>query len=118
VTTPPSWWPGSGTRTKRWRFASASIRSRVAGLPVGTLATLPWRRDDAVVYGPGIVDMKGGNLIALEVAARMRKPRPHAVAEPHPPGNDLHRCPRHREVAGGERHHYWPRVADPFAEAP
>ncbi|MEH3144763.1 MAG: M20/M25/M40 family metallo-hydrolase [Methylobacterium frigidaeris] len=41
--------------------------------PVGTLATLPWRRDGEVVYGPGIVDMKGGNLIAFEaVRALMR----------------------------------------------
>jgi len=39
--------------------------------PVGTLANgLPWRRDGARCYGPGIFDMKGGNYIALE-ALRM-----------------------------------------------
>jgi len=34
--------------------------------PVGTLDVLPWRRDDARCYGPGICDMKGGNFLALE----------------------------------------------------
>jgi glutamate carboxypeptidase len=34
--------------------------------PVGTLGVLPWRRDDARCYGPGICDMKGGNFLALE----------------------------------------------------
>jgi glutamate carboxypeptidase len=34
--------------------------------PVGTLASLPWRRDGERCYGPGIFDMKGGNFIALE----------------------------------------------------
>jgi glutamate carboxypeptidase len=38
--------------------------------PVGTLASLPWRRDGERCYGPGIFDMKGGNFIALE-ALRM-----------------------------------------------
>ena len=33
--------------------------------PVGTLKTLPWRVDGDRCYGPGICDMKGGNLIAL-----------------------------------------------------
>jgi glutamate carboxypeptidase len=34
--------------------------------PVGTLARLPWRREGGRVYGPGILDMKGGNFLALE----------------------------------------------------
>jgi len=34
--------------------------------PVGTLAALPWRRDGARCWGPGIYDMKGGNYLALE----------------------------------------------------
>ncbi|MFD0936507.1 M20/M25/M40 family metallo-hydrolase, partial [Methylobacterium trifolii] len=33
--------------------------------PVGTLAALPWRVEDGRAYGPGILDMKGGNLLAL-----------------------------------------------------
>lgn len=34
--------------------------------PVGTLRALPWRREESRVYGPGILDMKGGNLLAFE----------------------------------------------------
>ncbi|MEA2758503.1 MAG: glutamate carboxypeptidase [Methylobacteriaceae bacterium] len=34
--------------------------------PIGTLQKLPWRRDGSRCYGPGILDMKGGNFIALE----------------------------------------------------
>lgn len=34
--------------------------------PVGTLEVLPWRREGGRVHGPGILDMKGGNLLALE----------------------------------------------------
>ena len=33
--------------------------------PVGTLGSLPWRIEGNRVFGPGILDMKGGNLIAL-----------------------------------------------------
>ncbi len=33
--------------------------------PVGTLASLPWRIEGGRAYGPGILDMKGGNVIAL-----------------------------------------------------
>ena len=39
--------------------------------PVGTLAKLPFRRHGAVCYGPGIVDMKGGNYIALEAVRQL-----------------------------------------------
>jgi glutamate carboxypeptidase len=34
--------------------------------PVGTLAKLPFRQDGGRCYGPGILDMKGGNFLALE----------------------------------------------------
>jgi glutamate carboxypeptidase len=34
--------------------------------PVGTLGVLPFRRDGGRCWGPGIMDMKGGNYIALE----------------------------------------------------
>ncbi|HEX8168618.1 MAG TPA: M20/M25/M40 family metallo-hydrolase [Beijerinckiaceae bacterium] len=34
--------------------------------PVGTLESLPWRRDGERAYGPGIYDMKGGNYLVLE----------------------------------------------------
>lgn len=39
--------------------------------PVGTLATLSWRRDGNRVYGPGVFDMKGGNFIAVEAIRQM-----------------------------------------------
>jgi glutamate carboxypeptidase len=39
--------------------------------PVGTLAKLPFRREGAVCFGPGIVDMKGGNYIALEAIRQL-----------------------------------------------
>jgi glutamate carboxypeptidase len=34
--------------------------------PIGTLKSLPWRRDGERAYGPGIYDMKGGNYLVLE----------------------------------------------------
>lgn len=41
--------------------------------PVGTLAALPWRVEGERCYGPGILDMKGGNFIALEAVKALRK---------------------------------------------
>ncbi|RJL12558.1 M20/M25/M40 family metallo-hydrolase [Paracoccus siganidrum] len=34
--------------------------------PVGTLEKLPFRVEDRLAYGPGIMDMKGGNYVMLE----------------------------------------------------
>jgi glutamate carboxypeptidase len=34
--------------------------------PVGTLGVLQWRREGERCYGPGILDMKGGNFLVLE----------------------------------------------------
>lgn len=34
--------------------------------PVGTLATMPLHRDGDLMFGPGVLDMKGGVVIALE----------------------------------------------------
>jgi glutamate carboxypeptidase len=39
--------------------------------PVGTLEQLPWRRDGSRCYGPGILDMKGGNFLALEALRQL-----------------------------------------------
>jgi len=39
--------------------------------PLGTLAKLPFRRDGALCFGPGIVDMKGGNFLALEAIRQL-----------------------------------------------
>ncbi|WP_458759912.1 M20/M25/M40 family metallo-hydrolase [Afipia sp. TerB] len=41
--------------------------------PVGTLKALPWRRDGDKCYGPGIMDMKGGNFAALEALRQLQK---------------------------------------------
>jgi len=41
--------------------------------PVGTLAALPWRRDGGRVYGPGTMDMKGGNLLVLEALRHLAR---------------------------------------------
>jgi glutamate carboxypeptidase len=41
--------------------------------PVGTLAALPFRRDGAICYGPGIADMKGGNFLSLEAIRQLRR---------------------------------------------
>ncbi len=39
--------------------------------PAGTFEV--WREDEAWVYGPGVCDMKGGNVVALEALAAIRK---------------------------------------------
>ncbi len=41
--------------------------------PIGTLAELPWRETDGRCYGPGILDMKGGNFLALEALRHLAK---------------------------------------------
>jgi glutamate carboxypeptidase len=41
--------------------------------PVGTLAALPWRREDGRVYGPGIQDMKSGVLLYVEALAMLAR---------------------------------------------
>ncbi len=41
--------------------------------PVGTLQSLPWRREDGRCWGPGICDMKGGNYLALDAIRVLRR---------------------------------------------
>jgi len=41
--------------------------------PVGTLAKLPWRRGGGRCHGPGILDMKGGNYLALEALRQLAR---------------------------------------------
>ncbi|MGE3992089.1 M20/M25/M40 family metallo-hydrolase [Pseudorhodoplanes sp.] len=52
--------------------------------PVGTLKKLPWRREGDKCYGPGALDMKGGNYLALQAihhlqAAKAPTPLPVTV---------------------------------------
>lgn len=39
--------------------------------PIGTLAQLPFRRDGNLCYGPGIMDMKGGNYVYLDALRKL-----------------------------------------------
>ena len=41
--------------------------------PLGTKARLPVRREGAHAWGPGILDMKGGNYLALEAIAQLAR---------------------------------------------
>ena len=43
--------------------------------PIGTLAKLPFRRDGRRAWGPGILDMKGGNYLALEAIRQLGRAR-------------------------------------------
>ena len=52
--------------------------------PVGTLGKLPFRREGDVCYGPGLMDMKGGNYVYLDalrklLAAGVETPLPVTV---------------------------------------
>jgi glutamate carboxypeptidase len=39
--------------------------------PIGTLDTLPFRREVDICYGPGIMDMKGGNYVYLDALRKI-----------------------------------------------
>lgn len=41
--------------------------------PVGTIEKLRWRREDNKCFGPGILDMKGGNYLALEAVRQLTR---------------------------------------------
>lgn len=41
--------------------------------PVGTLETLPFRREGSKAFGPGIQDMKGGNYAAIEAIRQLAR---------------------------------------------
>lgn len=52
--------------------------------PLGTLTKLPFRREGAICYGPGLMDMKGGNYVYLDalrklLAAGIETPLPVTV---------------------------------------
>ncbi len=41
--------------------------------PMGTLAKMPWREADGKLWGPGVVDMKAGVVMALEAIAVLKE---------------------------------------------
>jgi glutamate carboxypeptidase len=41
--------------------------------PMGTLNLMPWREQDGLCHGPGILDMKGGIVIALAALEALRR---------------------------------------------
>lgn len=41
--------------------------------PIGTLAKMPWREADRKLYGPGVLDMKAGVVMALEALAALKE---------------------------------------------
>ena len=41
--------------------------------PLGTLAQMPWREVDGLCHGPGILDMKGGIVVALAAIGALQK---------------------------------------------
>jgi glutamate carboxypeptidase len=41
--------------------------------PVGTLAKLPFRREDGRCFGPGILDMKGGDFLAVQAIRQLQR---------------------------------------------
>ena len=41
--------------------------------PVGTLKTMPWREAEGKLWGPGVLDMKAGVVMALEAVAALRE---------------------------------------------
>lgn len=52
--------------------------------PIGTLDVLPFKRDGNLCYGPGIMDMKGGNYLSIEairqlIRAGLQTPLPVTV---------------------------------------
>ncbi|UOA28673.1 M20/M25/M40 family metallo-hydrolase [Pseudosulfitobacter sp. DSM 107133] len=52
--------------------------------PVGTLTQLPFKREGSICYGPGLMDMKGGNYVFLDalrklLAAGVETPLPVTV---------------------------------------
>ena len=59
------------SRRKRGRVLLLSHLDTV--WPLGTLARMPWREAEGKLFGPGVLDMKVGVVMALEALAAMRE---------------------------------------------
>jgi glutamate carboxypeptidase len=59
------------TRSKRPRVLLLGHLDTV--WPIGTLAKMPWREADGKIYGPGLLDMKIGVMMALEAVRILRE---------------------------------------------
>jgi glutamate carboxypeptidase len=62
------------TRSKRGRVLLLGHLDTV--WPIGTLAKMPWREVDGKLFGPGVLDMKAGVVLALEAIAALGEARP------------------------------------------
>jgi glutamate carboxypeptidase len=62
------------TRSKRGRVLLLGHLDTV--WPIGTLAKMPWREVDGKLFGPGVLDMKAGVVMALEAIAALGGARP------------------------------------------
>jgi glutamate carboxypeptidase len=58
------------TRSKRGRVLLLGHLDTV--WPMGTLGKMPWREADGKLWGPGVLDMKAGVVMALEAVAALR----------------------------------------------
>ena len=52
--------------------------------PMGTLAKMPWREAGGKIYGPGILDMKAGVVMALEAIASLQQLDSQGLGEMRP----------------------------------
>ena len=59
------------TRSKRARVLLLGHLDTV--WPMGTLRKMPWREADGKLWGPGVLDMKAGVVMALEAVAALRE---------------------------------------------
>ena len=60
-----------GTRSKRGRVLLLGHLDTV--WPMGTLAKVPWRESEGRLWGPGVLDMKAGVVMALEAVAALQE---------------------------------------------
>lgn len=87
--------------------------------PVGTLAKLPFRREKNLCYGPGIMDMKGGNYVYLDalrklLAAGIETPLPVTVL--FTPDEEIGTPSTRALIEGEAKRHKYILVPEPARE--